>query len=136
MRRILPLILLLALAGCGSSSGGDSSGDFEGAQRDVANVIEDLEEAGQDDEPRRICGALLAKALVEQIEARGTDCEKAIDKALADTDTFALTVKSVRVNGNSADARVETGVDEKREEIVKLAREGNAWKISGLPGAS
>jgi hypothetical protein len=126
---------VLALAGCGSSGGADSAGDFDGAEQDVAEVIEDLEEAGQDEDARRICNALLAKSLVEEIESRGEDCEKAIDKALAQTDAFDLTVKSVRVTGTTARARVETGVDEKQEEVVELAREGGAWKIAGLPGA-
>ena len=133
----LPLALLvavLALAGCGSTT--DSATDFEGAQGDVARAIEDLEEAGQEDEPRRICEALLAREVVENIEAAGTDCVEAVQKALDQTDTFSLTVESVRVTGNTARARVETGVDEEQVETIELVREGDAWKVSKLPGAA
>ena len=122
----------LALAGCGAT---DSSQDFEGPERDVAQAIEDLEEAGQEDEPRRVCQALLAREVVERIEASGGDCTQAIQKALDQTDTFSLTVESVRVTGTTARARVETGVDEEKVETIELVREGNQWKISGLPGA-
>ncbi len=135
MHRLLPLLLLAALAACGGT-GGDSAADFEGAQRDVAQVIEDLEEAGQEDEPRRICQALLSRELVQRIEDAGEDCVEAIDKALDQTDSFALTVESVRVTGNTARARVETGIDEEQIETIELVREGRDWRISGLPAAS
>jgi hypothetical protein len=131
--RLLALALLLAglaVAGCGASD--DSAGDFSGAEQDVARTIEDLEEAAQEDEPRRICDALLARDLRTKL---GSDCEGRIQKALDQTDTFALTVESVRVSGTSARARVETGVDEEQIEVVELVREGDAWKLSGLPGA-
>ena len=112
------LVAALAVAGCGGSA--DSDTGFEGAERDVARVIEDLEEAGQEDEPRRICEALLARALVQRIEDSGAECVEAIDKALGQTDSFALTVESVRVSGTTARARVETGTDEEQLELVEL----------------
>ena len=128
------LFLALALAGCGGTN--DSAGEFEGAEQDVARAIEDLEEAGQEDEPRRICQALLAEAVVENIEAAGGDCTEAVDKALDQADTFTLTVESVRVTGDTARARVETGADEEKIETLELVREDDAWRISSLPGAS
>jgi hypothetical protein len=124
------LLLALVLAGCGAAN--DSAGDFEGAERDVARAIEDLEEAAQEDEPERICRGLLARELFDTITARG-DCAQIIQKALDSTDTFALTVESVRVTGDRATARVETGLEEETIEIVELVREDRAWKISGLP---
>jgi hypothetical protein len=131
---ILALVLTAAAAGCGAQS--DSATDFDGAEQDVARTVEDLEEAGQEDEPRRICDALLAKELVERIKASGTDCVKAVDKALDQADSFTLTVEDVKVKGAEATARVETGVDEEKVETLQLVKEGDAWKISGLPGAS
>ncbi len=131
---LLALLAALAFAACGGAA--DSDQDFEGAQRDVARAIEDLEEAGQEDEPRRICEALLARALVQQIEDSGTECVEAIGKALDQTDTFTLTVESVRVTGTNARAQVETGVDEEKLETIELVKEGDAWKVSGLPGAA
>jgi copper chaperone CopZ len=127
------LAMVLAVPGCGAQT--DSAGDFDGAEQDVARAIEDLEEAGQEDEPRRICDALLAKELVERIKASGTDCVKAVDKALDEADSFTLTVEDVEVKGAKATARVETGVDEEKVETLELVREGKDWKISGLPGS-
>ena len=130
-RLTLLAILLLVLAGCGASN--DSAADFEGAEQDVARAVEDLEEAAQEDEPRRICDALLARAVRTRL---GGDCIERIQRALDQTDTFALTVESVRVTGTTARARVETGVDEEQIEVVELVREGDAWKIARLPGAA
>ena len=132
MSRLAPLALLFALflSGCGAAN--DSAGDFEGAERDVAQALEDLEEAAQEDEPDRICKALLARELLDTITAQG-DCAQIIQKALDQTDTFALTVESVKVTGERATARVETGLEEETIETVELVREDRAWKISGLP---
>ena len=135
MPRLVVFALVLALlAGCGGTA--DSAGEFEGEEQRVARVIEDLEEAGQEDEPRRICQALLSRELVQRIEDAGEDCTKAIEKALDQTDSFALTVESVRVTGNRARARVETGIDEEQIETIELVREGRSWRIAGLPGAT
>jgi hypothetical protein len=131
----LVLLLVLALAGCGAATT-DSATEFEGAEQDVARAVEDLEEAGQEDEPRRICQALLAKEVVQRIEDAGSECVDAVGKALDQADTFSLTVESVRVSGTTARARVETGSDEEKVEVLELVREGDAWKIAGLPGAS
>ena len=127
---LLALLLALTLAGCGAND--DSAADFNGAEREVAEAIEDLEEAATEDEPERICKGLLASKLVTTL---GSDCAAKIQKALDQTDTFALTVESVRVTGTTARARVETGLEEEQIEVIELVREGDAWKISGLPGA-
>jgi Tfp pilus assembly protein PilP len=127
---ILPVLLALALSGCGA--GNDSAGDFEGDEQDVARAIEDLEEAAQEEEPRRICEDLLSRELLATL---GSDCVGKIQRALDQADTFALTVESVRVTGTTARAQVETGLDEENVELVELVREGEDWKVAGLPGA-
>ena len=128
---ILALVLTLVLVGCGAQT--DSATEFDGAQQDVARAVEDLEEAAQEDEPRRICEGLLARQVFDTITAQG-DCTKIVDKALDEADTFALTVEEVRVTGDTAQAKVETGLEEEKVEVVELVREDGSWKISGLPG--
>jgi hypothetical protein len=126
------LVLALALAGCGASN--DSATDFDGADQEVAEAVEDLEEAAQEDEPRRICEALLAKSVTDRL---GADCEKRIQEAIDGTDTFALTVEDVTIQGTKATVKVETGLDEEQVETIELVREGAgeaaAWKIERLP---
>lgn len=128
----LALIALLA-AGCGGAA--SSADDFEGEQQAVAEVVEELEEAGSADEPRRICEELLARPLREQ----AGDCPKTIDEALKDADLFDLEVtkvepETITASTRTATATVESGRDGDQVETITLAREGKAWKISRLAG--
>ena len=126
---LLPVVLAVALAGCGG--GGDSAADFEGEQKAVAQVVEDLQEASVEDEPRRICRALLDPALVRR--AGGPDaCARRIDAALGDADTYELEVKAVRITGATATARVESGRQGNQVETIRLVRVGRAWRIAAL----
>jgi hypothetical protein len=130
MRRLSMLMLLLAaaaVAGCGGSA--SSADDFDGEQKAVAEVVEDLEDASTKDEPQKICRDLLAQSLVR---AASGGCERAVDQALKDADVYDLEVQSVRIDGTTARAVVESGRDGDQRETIELVREGRAWKISRL----
>ena len=132
MRRLFPLTMLLAalMAGCGTTGG--SSGDFEGAERDVADAIEDLETAASEEEPRRVCTQLLAQSLVRQL---GANCSRAVEQAFDRADTFALEAEDITVTGTTARARVAIGRDDDQTQVVGLVRERNGWRIATLPGS-
>ena len=118
-------------AGCTQS---DSTSDFQGEQKAVAEAVEDLQDAGQDGDARRICREILAPDLVRKLQDGGKRCEPAVDEALDDADNYQLDVKAVRVNGNRAIARVEAGQDDE-DETLELVRVGREWRIAGLGGA-
>jgi hypothetical protein len=131
MRRplaILPIALAALVAGCGQT---DSSTEFRGADRQVANVIEDLQEAAIEGEERRICRQLLSAEL-----ARGAgDCNRAVQAAIDEADTNEIEVEDVSVTGDRARARVRTGTREKQTETYELVRENRTWRISSLGGS-
>ncbi|HEX2085202.1 MAG TPA: hypothetical protein VHF89_05930 [Solirubrobacteraceae bacterium] len=119
----------LALAACGSQ--------YTGPEKEVEDAIKDLQQAAERDEAGTICNELLAKAVVDRIRGAQGDCEDAIQKALDRTDSFRLTVESIRiVDRTNARARVETGTEEENVELMLLVREGDRWKVSALPGAA
>jgi hypothetical protein len=123
----------LALTGCSpTGSTNDSSGNFRGESRLVANAIEDLQSAGAKGNEADICENLLSRSLARQMGARG-GCAKAVDAALKDTDSFDLKVESVRVQGTRATARVKADRGD-RDEILTLGlvKEGAGWRISDL----
>jgi hypothetical protein len=122
----LTLLLALFAAGCGGAS--SSAEDFDGPQREVAEVIEDLQDASADDDARRICEDILARPLVKP------DCQKAVDTALKDADVYDLEVKKIEPARptTTATAEVEAGRDGDQTERITLVREGRAWKISRL----
>jgi hypothetical protein len=134
VRTLLSILSLFALAfAIGCSQSADSTGDFEGAKKDVAQVVEDLQDASVDDDPQKICNEILAPALVRTAEG---GCVRAIDQALKDADTYELEVTDVRITGANARARVEAGRDKDQVETIELVKVGRAWKISRLAGTA
>jgi hypothetical protein len=134
-RALLPAVAVaVALAGCTTqSTSKDSSGKFRGDQRLVANTVEDFESAASKGDQDQICRNLLAKALVGQIAQHGGTCEKAVDGALKDTDSFGLTVEKVSITGSRAVARVKA--DRGKNDVLRtltLVKEGPGWRISAF----
>jgi hypothetical protein len=128
---LIALLAALTLAACGSA-GTDSSGSFEGQDREVASTVEDLQSAAADDDASEICRTLLAKSLLDQIGS-GDACQKAVSIAIDAVDTTELKVESVRIDGTNATARVKSGTgDGSTTRTVQLTREGSNWKIATL----
>ena len=126
----LAAVLAATAAGCGTATSSDQ--DFEGAQADVAQVVEDLEEAATEEEPRRVCTALLATSVSREL---GGGCIQAVENAFDDADSVALSVDGVRITGDRAEARIRTGRDEDAEEVLELVRESGDWRIARFAGA-
>jgi len=140
--RPLALAALLTAAvvgGCGASSS-SSTDDFKGEERAVAEVVEDLQEAGQRGDAQRMCDDLLAKPVVTRLTEAGRaapekrNCADTLDQSLKDADTFDLTVTKVAVTGDQALATVRSGGggDKNRTDTLALVKEGRNWKLSEI----
>jgi hypothetical protein len=126
------VLALAALAsGCGAS--GSSAGDFEGEEKRVADVVEQLQSAGEAGDAAEICNEVLAKELRDQIQEAGASCEQELEKAINDADDFELDVEDVTISGNSATAKVK-GRDggEERVRDFEFVREGSDWRATSL----
>jgi hypothetical protein len=136
LRSLPPMALLAAVlvAGCTTqSSNDDSTGKFRGDQRLVANTVEDFESAASKGDQDKVCRDLLAKALVAQYAERGGTCEKAVDAALKDTDSFDLTVERVTISGQQATATVKADRGKKDiNQSLTLVKQGAGWRISAF----
>jgi hypothetical protein len=138
--RIVALLaaLPLALSACGQTSK-DSAGDFSGDQRAVAQTVEDLQKAASKSDEGKICGELLAPALVAKIKAASkTSCETALSDTLKDADSFELQVKKVAIDGTTATATVESDAtgSKKRTDTLQLTKAGAGWRIATLGSAT
>jgi hypothetical protein len=130
---------LVALAGCGTTS--DSAGDFKGPQHDVAQAVEDFQDAAQRGDEDKICNDLLARQLVQAIRTANKasrDCSSALHQSLRDVDGFDLTVQRVTISGTTATARVKNKGSGGRSEVatMSLVKEGSPpkWRIAALAG--
>jgi hypothetical protein len=128
--RPLPLLLVLAIAGCGQPS--SSASDFEGAKKDVADTVEQLQAAAQNRKPEDICSEVLARALVERLKSSGNDCVDEMEKIAGDADDFALDVTAVTITGATATARVKARKGGKKGAVTdfSLAREDGKWRLT------
>jgi hypothetical protein len=130
--RSLPLLLAVALAGCGQAS--TSASDFKGAKKDVADTIEQLQSSAQSRKPEDICSEVLARGLVEGLKTSGSDCVDEMEKVTGDADDFELDVTSVTITGATAVARVKArkGGKDNALTIYTLAREDGKWRLTDL----
>jgi hypothetical protein len=128
-RLVVVAVLLLALAGCGEQQA--DLDKFQGEQRAVADKVEDLQSAGESGSPEDICSDILARQVVDQLEAAGTTCDEEMDKAIKDADDFDLEVLRVEVDGNQATAEVRRG-DDGPTATFEFTREGGQWRATSL----
>ena len=130
--RSLPLLLALALAGCGQPA--SSASDFKGAKKDVADTIEQLQTSAQSRKPGDICSEVLARGLVEKLKTAGHDCVDEMEKVTGDADDFELDVTAVTITGATATARVKARKGGKDGVLTSytLAREDGKWRLTNL----
>lgn len=135
MKRLLVILPLLALAGCGASTQPSSVDRFQGDERAVAQKIEDLQKAGERREPETICTDILSRTLVQQLRAAGGDCTEEMKKAIEDADDYDLDVREVTIEGSNATATVRRG-DDGPTETMEFTKEGGQWRATALSGDS
>ncbi|MBA2517890.1 MAG: hypothetical protein H0V22_11375 [Solirubrobacterales bacterium] len=128
-RSLVPALAALLLAGCGAGAK-SSTADFSGEDKRVAQVLEDLQAAGETGDAAEICSRILSAQLVDRLKAKGSSCTQELDDALGDADDFELGVERVQVTGTSATATVSNG--DGRPQLVKLVRERRGWRVSEL----
>jgi hypothetical protein len=132
-RALLAVLLALAAVASGCGGSASSAGDFEGEEKRVADVVEQLQSAGETGDAAEICNEVLAKQLRDQIQEAGANCEQELEKAIQDADDFELEVEDVTITGNSATAKVR-GRDggEERVRDFEFVREGRDWRATSL----
>ena len=134
MRRSLAAVpLLLAVLAAGCTGGASSSSDFQGEEKQVAEVVEDLQSAGETGDARAICEDVLATSLSDEIKAAGSTCEQEMDKAITDADDFELDVEDVTIQGDTATVKVRASDGgEDRVRTFEFQREGSSWRATDL----
>jgi hypothetical protein len=123
------VVAVLGVAGCTSTSGSGSSAKFTGAQGAVAQVVADLQKAGERKDATKICTQILSRRLVDQLSQAGTSCGQEMKQAIDNADDFKLDVQRVTVNGSNATAVVRRGSDGPTS-TFRFVREDGTWKAT------
>ncbi len=132
MKRLLAVVIAsLALAGCGAEQSDDGLDRFQGAEREVADQVEELQSAGEGNQAEDICSNILSRQLVDELEAAGANCAQEMEKAIEDSDEFDFVVRDVTVSGNQAEAVVRQG-DDGPQTTMQFVREGGQWRATSL----
>jgi hypothetical protein len=116
-------LVLVASTACGRSP-----------ERDVRRTLDDFVSATAKKDYQRLCDDIFAKELVEQVR-KTVPCEVALkNSSLDDARAPKLTIKAIKVDGDTATAVVATSAANQRssEDTVKLVKEGDAWRIQAL----
>jgi hypothetical protein len=132
MRRAVATVAVLALlvSACGATETSNQP-NFNDQQQQVAEVVDNLADAGRRGDAERICKEILAKRLVDELKAAGGDCVTEMDRAIKDASDYDLQVRSIKITGNSATAQVRQG-DDGRTATFTFVKEGGVWKASAL----
>jgi hypothetical protein len=120
----------VALAGC-SATPPSSAKDFKGAEKDVAQVVDDMQKAGRTGKPDKLCDDIFTADLANRFKAGAATCVDEVEKAMRDVNDYDLKVTDITVDGNSATAKVEQG-KEKRSGTIGFQRVGGAWRVSSI----
>ncbi len=136
MKRLLAVaVASLALAplamGCGAGQTDDDTDRFQGTDREVADKVEELQEAAEGNQAEDVCANVLSRRLVDELEAAGANCTREMEKAIEDSDEFDLVVQDVTVSGTQATAVVRQG-DDGPETTMQFVREGGQWRATSL----
>jgi hypothetical protein len=136
--RLLPATLTAVaaasvLAGCSGQQTNKAADDYRGDQKAVAQVIDDLGNAGRKRDAKELCTSILSRQVVAKLRQGSKDCQDALTEQLKDAGNFDLKVKSIQVSGNTATAKVVSPVDGKDvEQTLTFQREGQAWRLAKL----
>ena len=126
MRRTVTAVLAaLALAGCGK-------GDQTAAA--VRTTVEGFARATAARDYQSLCDRYFAPKLVDAVEQAGLPCEAAIRPEFGATEKPTLVIRSVKVDGNSAQAAVHTDAANQppADATIALVRVEGAWRIRSL----
>ena len=120
---IAALATALLTAGCGADD-----------ERDVRATLKAFGDATAKKDYQRLCDDLLSPDLVEQVRRVNLPCEVALRTGFEEVQSPRIEVRSVKVDGDSATARVRSTAanQEPSEDVVKLVKVDGEWRIASL----
>jgi hypothetical protein len=131
---LLPLALTGALlSGCAATSKSSNAKSYSGDQKSIATVIDDLSNATRDRDGKAVCDSILTAEDAAKLKQGTKTCADTVKAQLEDADVFKLDVKSIKVNGTTATAVVDSDFNGKTQpRTIALRKVGTTWRIESL----
>ena len=121
------------VAGCAGQQTSNNADDYSGEQKAVAQVIDDLAEAGMKGEAGDICNTLFTSELADALNQDNRNCRDAVSDQLEDASSFSLDVERIEVSGDTATAVVRSDFDGTEEpRTLRFQKVNDTWRIAGL----
>jgi hypothetical protein len=128
-----PLLAALLVAGCGGGGDkneGKNARNFEGEQKQVAQVIDDLQAASRAGDTTKICTKIFTPSLAKVIGTRSkTTCKAAVQNQLVNPkEDITITQLNVQTPNGLATVREQNG------NVTRLTflKQGGTWRINGI----
>ncbi len=120
---VLAIAAAVALSGCGRSD-----------ERKVADTLDAFATAVAAKDYQRLCDDLFAPELIESLRGVNLPCEVALKTGFEDTQKPRIEVKSVKVDGDRAQARVRSTAANQppSEDTVELVKVDGKWRVASL----
>ena len=121
----------LLLAGACGGDDGPNAKRFDGDQKDVAAVIDDLQSASRENEPERICDEVFASSLSKAIaKETGTSCPKRVEGLLVSKDA-TYKAEGVRMTGKDK-AVVNVSDKAGSSSVLFMSKTDDGWRIARI----
>ena len=125
------------VAGCAGQQTSNNADDFSGEDKAVAQVVDDLAEAGMKGEAGDICNTLFTAEVADALNQGNRNCQDAVSDQLDDASSFKLDVVRVEVSGDTATAVVRSQFDGTEEpRTMRFEKANGTWRIAGLEAAA
>jgi hypothetical protein len=126
------LVLSLTAASCSGGTSSANSGSFKGVEGSVAATINQFQSDASSTNGADMCANVLDTALLAKIKRAG-NCTTVINAQLKTVDDFTVTIKSIKVTGTTATARVQTvNNGNKVFNTLKLIDEKAGWRVDSF----
>ena len=130
-RRFFCAVTLSAAAiavGCGGDDDVNSNAEnYSGTEAEVAQVVDDLANAGRDGDGTEICEEIFTPNLARNIEREaGQSCASELQDNL-EQDEYELEIDSLEVDGDTA--TVGTTDQEDRTAVLRMRQIDAAWRV-------
>jgi hypothetical protein len=126
VRYLAPALVLLILAGCGEQG--------PTPEEQVRATVTEFGRATAAKDYAALCDRILAPSLIEEVEAIGLPCERALEQGLGEVEDPRLTIGRVQVADDSATVEVRSSAagEAPSQDTLKLENLDGVWQISSL----